>query len=69
MTEPPYITIWKDTEGDRITVTWEATPGYYVKTDHPDIMARVDATGRVTGFQADAFSRLPQEPVAATPVD
>lgn len=65
--EQPTIHIWKEAANDRIAVTWDTRPGYYVNTDHPDIKARVDAQGQVIGFQADALSRLPTEPVTVIP--
>lgn len=71
MTQPPpdqaAIHIWKDAANDRVSITWEHSPGYYVNTDHPHIMARINAAGQITGLQAEAFSRLPQEPLRVRP--
>lgn len=58
MSNGEKISIWLDAEGDRLTVTWGFREGYYIKTDDPRVMARVDLSGEVLGFQAESMKTL-----------
>lgn len=58
MNDGEKITIWLDAEGDRLTVTWGIRDGYYIKTDDPRVMARVDKSGKTIGFQVESLETL-----------
>lgn len=58
MNDGAKISIWLDAEGDRLTVNWGFRDGYYIKTDDPRVMARVDLAGNVLGFQAESLETL-----------
>lgn len=57
------VKIWYDKEGDFLEVTFEKKAGYFRETANDQVMERVDADGKVIGFQVMKVSSLKNVPL------
>ena len=57
------IKVWFDPEADYLEVMFREEPGTFRETAIDEVMAKVDADGRVIGFSILGVSRLRGRPV------
>lgn len=61
--EVEHIKVWYDTEADFLEVTFQDTPGVFRETGLDQVMAKVDANGRIIGFSILNVSALKGSPL------
>ena len=57
------LRIWYDREGDYLEVIFDQSEGYFRETASDQVMAKVDASGRLLGFSILKVSSLTKAPL------
>ena len=55
------VKVWFDAEADYFEVQFSEATGYMKETNHDAVMERVDAQGRVIGFNVMGVSRFKKD--------
>ena len=56
--ENSEVKVWKDSESDFLSITFDGKDGYMVETTDDRVMAKVDERGNVTGLHILGLSTI-----------